>query len=391
MIKVGLVYKSIDGEKIKIACDFYSNGKKQTLWYQTSIQFEDYISLDTCNPFFLMLFIYAFHNQEDIEFETPVSKRLYYGVVNYLQEIYLLHQKNHRKIDVKCKLVDFQYESKGIATAMSLGVDSFYSLFEKENSFDEITHLMLFNAGAFGQYEGEISRRYFNVMKDIVQDLSDELSLPLLWVDTNFNEAFNVPFGVTCIFRNIACSLLFEKKIGVYYYSNAVPFQDMQVFCDCPEDQELVQSFALSTESQEIRMSGLFKNRVEKTDEITNFDVTKKYLNVCIVTSEYENVNEADGKIENCSKCFKCRRTMVTLDILGKLSSYNNVFDLNHYNKHREKYLADTLYHYYRSKEVFSVEIMELVHENKFAFPLKVYYYLVIRSIQPILKFLKFK
>jgi len=391
MIKVGGVYKSIDGEKIKIACDFYSDGNKQTLWFETASEFEDYISTETCNPFFIILFLIAFHNQVDIEFETPVSKRLYYGLTKYLQEIYLQDQDKLKRINVKCELVTTRYESNGIATAMSLGVDSFYSLLEKNNSFDEITHLALFNAGAFGQYEGEISRRYFNVMKNIVQDLSDELSLPLLWVDTNFNEILNIPFGVTCIYRNIACALLFEKKIGVYYYSNAVPFQEMQVFCDSPEDQELVLSYGLSTESLEVRMSGLFKNRVEKTNAITDFDITKKYLNVCIVTSEYENVNETGGTIENCSKCFKCRRTMVTLDILGELSNYKNVFDLNHYNENRNRYLAETLYHFYRSREVFSAEIMSLIREKKFTIPLKVYYYLFIRGLQPVLKFAKLK
>jgi len=389
MITVGEVYKISNGDKIKIACDFIHDGNEQTLWYETSSEFEDFISIENCNSFFIILFLYAFNKQEDIIFETPVSKKLHYGVENYLQEIFLLQNKNLKKINLKCDFVDNQYESKGIATAMSLGVDSFDTLLDRINSDDKITHLTIFNAGAFGQNGGDVSRRYFNVMKNTVQDLSSELSLQLLWVDTNLNEILNIPFVETCVFRNISCALLFEKKIGIYYYSTAVPFENMNVCRKSPEDQELVRSYALSTESLDIRLSGLFRTRVEKTKGISNYDVTNKYLNVCIVTSDYKNVKETSGKIENCSRCYKCIRTMVTLDVIGELTNYGEVFDLELYGNNREKYLAETLYHYYRSKELNSVQIKKQIHENKYTISFKVYYYLLIRAIQPILKSLK--
>ena len=51
--------------------------------------------------------------------------------------------------------------------------------------------------------------------------------------------------------------------------------------------------------------------------------MVQKYLHVC-------NKDKT-----NCSKCSKCRRTMLALDFLGKLSDYREVFNLYYYYKHK--------------------------------------------------------
>lgn len=45
----------------------------------------------------------------------------------------------------------------------------------------------------------------------------------------------------------------------------------------------------------------------------------------------------AGGK--NCGKCFKCKRTLVCLDALGKLDEFADVFDIGYYREHRSDYL----------------------------------------------------
>jgi hypothetical protein len=41
----------------------------------------------------------------------------------------------------------------------------------------------------------------------------------------------------------------------------------------------------------------------------------------------------------NCSVCFKCARTLLTLELLGHLTSFNKVFD-RQYSRIREGYVA---------------------------------------------------
>ena len=42
----------------------------------------------------------------------------------------------------------------------------------------------------------------------------------------------------------------------------------------------------------------------------------------------YVQAASKTGQVENCSVCNKCLRTQITLDLLGKLDLYQDVFDL---------------------------------------------------------------
>ena len=68
-------------------------------------------------------------------------------------------------------------------------------------------------------------------------------------------------------------------------------------------------------------------DRIAKTKTIADYDPAYKYLNVCVTA------------VENDSTCFKCVRTMLTLDALGKLDKFSAVFDVQYYMNHRKKYI----------------------------------------------------
>lgn len=69
--------------------------------------------------------------------------------------------------------------------------------------------------------------------------------------------------------------------------------------------------------------------RMEKTAYIANYPPTYKYLNVCVEKSQNDGI------------CFKCVRTLLTLDALNVLERYSQVFDIEHYNSNRKQYLRD--------------------------------------------------
>ena len=51
---------------------------------------------------------------------------------------------------------------------------------------------------------------------------------------------------------------------------------------------------------------------------------------------DYNYIKNKNNKYLNCGMCNKCKRTLFTLDILGVLEKYENIFNLNNYYKVKE-------------------------------------------------------
>lgn len=70
---------------------------------------------------------------------------------------------------------------------------------------------------------------------------------------------------------------------------------------------------------------GAKSERPEKTRAISDLPSARKFLNVCL----FPLANN------NCGKCEKCRRTLLTLDMAGRLENFREVFDIDEYLKTR--------------------------------------------------------
>jgi hypothetical protein len=390
MIIVEKVYKKVIDNKIRLSCKFTDNGVEDFLWFETSLENENHLSTENCDSFFVILFLRAIHSKQDIKLKSPVSKRLLYGIENYLSDILIMMNPDYRKINIDALESEKKFpEANGIATAMSLGIDSFYTLAKNDKSHQPVTHLTLYNAGAFGTKGGKEARKLFYSMIHQAGALASHLQMPLIWVDTNLNEVINRPFVPTHTYRNLACSLLFQKLFKTYYYSSGHNIKDFRIDPSDTANYDLLIALALSTNNLNFEIFGLMANRVEKTKEIINYMPARDHLNVCIVTTEYDHVKIENNKIRNCSHCYKCVRTMLALDVLGKLEDFSEVFDIEYFKNRRNRFLADTIYHYIRSKNTFSAEILNECKKQDYKIPYKSYYHLLMRSFRPIQQRLK--
>ena len=81
-------------------------------------------------------------------------------------------------------------------------------------------------------------------------------------------------------------------------------------------------------EKLKIYSEGAAYGRYEKTAHSVDFEPAQKYLQVCV-----------SGTGKNCGHCFKCRRTLLTLDALGALEKFINTFDIEEYKHKRNDYL----------------------------------------------------
>lgn len=81
----------------------------------------------------------------------------------------------------------------------------------------------------------------------------------------------------------------------------------------------------MSTESTRLYSSLAASTRYDRTKLLSDFGPAQKMLNVCIHGAP------------NCGKCFKCVRTMLQLDQMGKLDAFASVFDASYYRSTNAK------------------------------------------------------
>lgn len=381
------IYTEFIQNEIRICCDFKINNEIKTLWYSTAIKNKKFLSLDNCDAFFVILTLLAFKENKNIHFTFPVSARIYDGFIDYIKPTLLLINKKFSNIDIKIDSFNYNNynEANSTVTAMSLGVDSFYTLKEMEEYGREIKYFTLFNAGAFGGDGGIEARELYNKFKEEVRVVSERMNIELIEVDTNLNEILKMDFIHTHTFRNLSCVLLFQKLIKTYYYSAAYHLKDIKVSNKSTAGSfDLVYTAGLSANNLIFKSIGLFNDRFQKTIYISNYPITYDSLNVCMVIPYNKLRNNLS--IKNCSKCSKCVRTMITLDIIGKLEDYKSVFDVALYYNNKDKYLGELLYRKYRMKEIYAKEIFNEIKKHKIKLSTQIYYYAFLRVLQTISK-----
>ena len=113
----------------------------------------------------------------------------------------------------------------------------------------------------------------------------------------------------------------------------------------------------LSPETLDMVSSGSQYTRVEKTLKVAGIEESYRFLDVCT----------ADSRITNCSSCFKCKRTMLTLEIAGALGRYSEVFDLDTYKKIRNLYIEEVLSG--REDRPYSQELISFIRVTGFKIP----------------------
>jgi len=109
----------------------------------------------------------------------------------------------------------------------------------------------------------------------------------------------------------------------------------------------------LSTENTELIIHGCQYSRPEKTVIVSKNPLTHKFLDICI---NDEHLLRSNSKILNCSKCFKCLRTMVTLEHFNLLDLYTDVFDLGIYRSNKDDYISNL-----NENDPMEREILEII------------------------------
>lgn len=322
------------------------------LWFRVPTILRDSLTLQS-DAFVSALLILAMFLGEDMEVKGQVSPRFAYGLADYQAAFRMWSPDTfklvHLHIEHYADPVK-QKKSNGIATAFSGGVDSFYSLWSNlpQRQFRPsmaLTHA-LFTIGFDILLEDD--PRWQPALADYT-GLMDTLGLELLPIWTNARHftdtvmgwpAWHWCFGSVLIGTAHAVG----NKLNRFYLPAGRTF-----LTDAPVGSLPQIDHFLSSETLEIYHHGANVTRFEKIAAIADWPLVQQRLRIC-----WQNPHG----LKNCGECDKCLRTMIALDILGKLPEFESVFvtPLNHeriknaLRGHLEEfYIEDLLHHAVRA------------------------------------------
>jgi len=354
----------------------------QTLWYSVDEAFSELVARNSDAPLVGLLII-AMANSEDIFIEGNVSQRLLYNLNGTFQILLkkIIPSLNFVKIYPNEVYSNYLHRASGVATGFSGGIDSFCVLADHyygDISDDfKITHLLFNNVGS--HFDGEAL--FYKRFKRLVPVVK-KIGLPFIAVNSNLDSFYKNKYNFlqTHTLRNLSIALLLQQGIGRFMYAAAYSYNDIFVGeTEAIAKSDLVTLPMLSTERLDAFSVGSEYTRVEKTIKVSEITDSFGSIDVCV------NPRNAFNKT-NCSVCWKCLRTLTTLDIAGKLNNYSESFDLDEYMKVKNIYLSSI----YKNKNAFAQEIAQYADDVNYSFPLsaKIMSYL---KVYPIAKYLRKK
>jgi len=296
-------------------------------------------ALDRADAFVLVALLMAVLAGEDLDIEAPISERLARSLADAAAVLAYLFAANRRpKLRFGPLKGRHAVHPRGLLTGLSGGVDS--SLVIKQHHFEvaaplrPITHLVFSDLGQRfreGWHEG--SRAVFEFRRARMATFADELGLPLYQVYTNFHERVDDATGINHTLRSAAIAHLFGQVCSDFVYGSGTsyPFITLRP----GEDMGFTDPITLplfSSDLLECIPSGSAYRRVDKTAELVDMDFFKRYVDVC-----WRHELPGPGAPINCGHCPKCLRTLMALEVLGKLDDFADAFVMERYWAARDR------------------------------------------------------
>lgn len=366
--------ESADGPEIRLCADLERTGDVIPLWFSFSSQYRDYITADRYDAFLTALLLYAMELGEEIVIDGAVSERLCYAYRHHLGPEIAILKPELNVVQIRAASYSRQgpeHRGQAVAIGFTGGIDSMFTVL-KQLGLDvppdyRISHLLFTNVGTHGNRNyGDIveARQLYCDRKRIVRAFAKEAGFDLVEVDSNLHEHLPWRLLSNVITSNIAAAQALQGLFQRFYYP--AQFRLTEALHWGPGDMEpyspkLVTE--MSTEVLECRSSDSQYSRVEKTVFLADEPLAQKYLNVCVTAYGVEG--------RNCTTdCIKCARTTVTLDVLGRLDDFRNVFDLKKYARHRVRLFRGILAT--AKVDVFAAQIVADALNTGFKWPVAV-------------------
>ena len=336
----------------------FNDGTQDFLWFRVPQAYGDMLT-ERSDPALVALLLPAMLGGEDIHAEGECSPDLLHQLRSDLMHVLHRLLPEHREIVITSGSTGQMVgPAAGVATGFSAGVDSFSTLVDHYYAEDlpggtGITHLLYTNVGSHGK-RGAVK---FRERLERLRPTARAIGLPLIEVDSNLDSFITTSFKRTHTLRNAAVALLLQRGIGRFYYSAAYSYDGTAIRADAPiAAADPIVLPLLSHASLSLRSSGSRHRRVDKIARVAEITTSHDTLDVCV----------SEGiTTRNCSRCSKCLRTLLTLEICGALERYEAAFDLDLYRANRRSFIAHEL----SSRNPHARENVMFAREHNFAVP----------------------
>jgi hypothetical protein len=325
------------------------------LWFEVEPEHAALLS-DRADPFAVALILQGMRQGRDLHVGGQVTDILLHQLNGDFQRLVICMHPSYRHIRVTTdETLPSPASATGVATGFSGGIDSFAVLAEYALAADvpaglKVTHLINNNVGAYGSGGNKLWR----VRCEALSGVADDLDFPFVKVDSNLESHFDpMGFQQTVTVRNAAVAHLLAGGIGRLHVASTFSFGQAGVLD--VGDFSITDPMSLpllSTPAMTITSAGAGVSRVEKTLALIG-SPHARYLDVC--------VDPDTTRQGNCSRCWKCMRTMLTLEIAGDLGEFcPEPFRMEPYLEQRSQYVAEVL----ASNHPLSREVVEFAKER---------------------------
>lgn len=333
--------KSIKKESPFIIGELTIDGNIEIVKTEISKDFIQYAVTDRIDAFVLGLLIFALKNGYDFASDLPITDELKYNLENHLIDPLCNVHKTLYRTQIDAPIISPTKQiGEIVATGISCGIDSLYTIQQHTQetipSNRRINCLVFFNIGSSMQGKDNLRTPLVEGRLNLARNFAKDYGFRFLFIESNLHLVINKYVAYSHLehhtFMGLFCVHLLQSYIKCYYYSSGYTYNQFclgkfhkNIFETAQFD--LLSMFCASIGNMKFYSSGGDKSRLEKTRVLLDYEPAQKYLNVCV------------NEVENDGICFKCIRTLLTIDALGGIDKFYKVFDVDAYKRNRFFYL----------------------------------------------------
>ena len=333
--------KSIKKEGPFVIGELTIDGNAEIVRTEICEEFIQYAVTDRIDSFVLGLLMFAIKNGYDFTSELPITDELKYNLEAHLISPLCNTNQNFHRTCIDAPVISpVKRMAETVATGISCGIDSLYTIQQhtKETlpSSRRINSLAFFNVGS-SMKGGRILRTpLVEGRLRLARNFAKDYGFGFLFIESNLHLIINkyAPYSHLEYHTYMAlfCLNTISPCLKAYYYSSGYPYNkftmllDEKGILDCAH-YDLLLMFCASVGEMKLYSTGSDKSRIEKTCALLDYEPAQKYLNVCV------------NEVKNDGICFKCIRTIMTIDALGGIDKFSKVFNVDAYKQNRFFYL----------------------------------------------------
>lgn len=376
-------------EKSRVVCDVECGfSDEKAVWFTVDRKYKDWLCDDVYDAFLLAMLMPVMYYNENLEIDGYVSRKIYINVINYV--IPSKHAYDPNTSFPKISVLGYKEPAKmggRIGLGFGGGVDSFTSLhdhyfepIDDENVVDTLCFFLTDNYGAALDPDSKVRAAAFF---ENTKSLADKLKMDACFVDSTsiflYHPKANDQYALTDreqrIFINgfwarIACALSIQRGLKRFIMSSSSSYKDSLLYqCEMYKSGRLwLDEWSaifimplLSTNSLELIEDGeKYNSRTEKIERIISNPLVREHIRVCSGAFEI-------GK--DCGRCKKCKRFLLTIEIMGKLDEFKDHFDLDYYRKHMFAHKCTVVKLAVDTDDLFAQDLVELAKKYNYKMP----------------------